>query len=253
MLTVRKIFGTATIVAMVVVGVYAVYRSSVYQQCTADKAKQASYQQEYERYATLMIHVDCLGPFAHETHGPIVAVFTIILAGSTILLWISTRDTAIAAKVAAEHIPRVERAYLFLWKELKHKITPNPLGGDILEVQFAFHNHGKTPAILRRIEVDIRVIERYPTTLREIAEDMPMGFALSSEGTTPFFPRRQLIKPEHWTNFKQRKCLLLFLGVVKYNDVFGDPHETGFCLEWDVISGQGGFSPSPTDTLNYYT
>jgi hypothetical protein len=46
---------------------------------------------------------------------------------------------------------------------------------------------------------------------------------------------------------------LLFLGVVKYNDVFGDPHETGFCLEWDAIGGQGGFSPSPTDTLNYYT
>jgi hypothetical protein len=163
-----------------------------------------------------------------------------------------TERAAIAATTAAEHIPRVERAYLFLWHELKYKITPNAGGaipGQILEVQFAFRNHGKTPAILRRIEADIRVVEAYPTTLREIATDMPSGLILSADEKTPFFPHRQLIQPEHWTDVQRRQRLLLFLGRVDYRDIFGNNHKTGFCFEWDG----NGFTPSSTETLNYYT
>lgn len=55
--------------------------------------------------------------------------------------------SADAARKSAEHIPRVERAYVFLFDEVRHARTPNPLGGTILEIQFAFKNHGKTPAI----------------------------------------------------------------------------------------------------------
>jgi hypothetical protein len=98
--TIRKtVFIISALAAMAVLCVYALYRSSVYQQCTADKATPSSY-------------VDCLGPFAHENHGAIVALFTIVLAVSTILLWLSTRDAAVAAKTAAEHIPIVERGYI---------------------------------------------------------------------------------------------------------------------------------------------
>ena len=39
-------------------------------------------------------------------------VFTLLLVISTTALWGSTRDAAYAAKIAAEHIPNVERAYL---------------------------------------------------------------------------------------------------------------------------------------------
>jgi hypothetical protein len=137
-----------------------------------------------ETLATGLLNI---GEFIHGYHQETVAIATVVIAIFTIILGLFTVNLAQSTRIAAKHIPRVERAYLFLWKELKHKITPNPLGGDILEVQFAFHNHGKTPAILRRIEVDVRIIERYPKALREIAEDMPMGFALSSEETTPFF------------------------------------------------------------------
>jgi hypothetical protein len=109
---VLKIIAAAIFALMLIVAAYAVHRSSVYQECTAGKAEQASQQQQNEPRAQFIVYVDCLGPFAHENHGPIVAVFTIILAFSTIALWFSTRDAALAAKVAAEHIPRVERAYI---------------------------------------------------------------------------------------------------------------------------------------------
>jgi hypothetical protein len=140
----RKIFGIAVLAAMIVVGAYAVYRSAVYRQCATDTATQFNYQQQYGRYAALMIHIDCLGPFAHENHGPIVAVFTIVLAFSTILLWLSTRNAALAAKTAAEHIPLVERGYIIgggPWP------TDDPDYGAV-----SLGNYGKTPAILKKVE-----------------------------------------------------------------------------------------------------
>ena len=52
-----------------------------------------------------------------------------------------------------------------------------------------------------------------------------------------------------WNEVIRRERLLLFLGRVQYVDIFGDLHETGFCLEWH----SDGFGPAPTETLNYYT
>jgi hypothetical protein len=141
---------------------------------------------------------------------------------------------------------------VFLWHELKHGRAPNPLGGEVLTVQFALRNQGKTPAVLRQINVEIRLLDRadgYPMTFRQIASDMPLGLVLSGDETTPFFPSRQLIQPEDWQKVMRRSHFLLFLGRVQYRDIFGDPHETGFCLEWDG----NGFGPSPVEILNYYT
>jgi hypothetical protein len=78
-----------------------------------------------------------------------IAAFTGILAVSTIFLWRSTRDAAIAGRRAAEHIPRVERAYLFVGPF--HPITQMKLNENyqITKVGLRFENHGKTPAILK--------------------------------------------------------------------------------------------------------
>src|SRR5687768_7316381 len=49
------------------------------------------------------------------THDPVafytslLALFTLVLGGSTIGLWVQTKKAANAAKLAAEHIPTVER------------------------------------------------------------------------------------------------------------------------------------------------
>jgi hypothetical protein len=177
----------------------------------------------------------------------------LVLAFSTVGLWTVTLSVARSTRKAAEHIPKVERAYLFLWHEVRRTITPNAGGalpGDVLRIEFAFHNHGKTPAILRRIEADIRVVEQYPATLRDVgANDMPPGLIVSGGTATPFLRRPQLIFAEQWQQVNRRERLLLFLGKVEYTDIFGEAHETGFCLEWFI----DGFSPSPDRNLNYYT
>jgi hypothetical protein len=118
-----------------------------------------------------------------------------------------------------------------------------------MEVRFALKNHGKTPAIMRQINVEMRVVNEFPTAFRQIANDMPQGLVISGGETTEFFPRRQLITAEDWIALPSRRRLLLFLGSIRYTDVFGVPHETGFCVDWDG----NGFGPSPSEALNYYT
>jgi hypothetical protein len=142
---VRKTIAAAMFALTLIVAAYAVYRSSVYQKCTAEKAEQASQQQQNERRASFMVYVDCLGPFAHENHGPIVAVFTIILAFSTIALWVSTRDAALAAKAAAEHIPTVERAFIHGGVHPKGRALV--CDGKKIRVRFSMANYGKTSRV----------------------------------------------------------------------------------------------------------
>jgi hypothetical protein len=82
----------------------------------------------------------------------------LIFGAQAYFLWGTLRATATAAKaaiIAAEHIPRVERAYLFvgpsqadeMWKQdetgqAHHRIT---------SVGLIFENQGKTPALIRRV------------------------------------------------------------------------------------------------------
>lgn len=179
-----------------------------------------------------------------------ISVYTLFLAIFTGVIGVTAIVQIRYLRRATEHIPRVERAYVFLAAEFQHTRRPNtiPNTGDIVEVRFALKNHGKTPAIMRRINAEIRVVDQLPIAFREIASDMPPGLVISAGETTDFFTHRQLIPAADWAAFPRRTRLLLFLGVVYYTDVFGDPHETGFCLDWDG----NGFGPSPTDALNYY-
>jgi len=197
-----------------------------------------------------IIRKRCVGDYVQLYANGIIALFTVILAGSTIGLWGVTRIAANAAKTAAGALPNVERAYVFLAAEFQHSRKPNaiPGTGDIIEVRFALKNHGRTPAIMRQINAEIRVVDQLPTAFRQIASDMPQGLVISGGETTDFLTHRQLIPAADWAAFPRRTRLLLFLGVIHYTDVFGKPHETGFCLDWDG----SGFGPSPTDTLNYY-
>ena len=72
-----------------------------------------------------------------------IVTFTALLALSTLLLWIYTRRVANAAKIAAEHLPAVERAYVFGGP------TDLFLLHDQASVRLAMQNYGKTPAVIR--------------------------------------------------------------------------------------------------------
>ncbi len=180
-------------------------------------------------------------------------ILTAVLVGSTIGLWTVTHTAANAAKSAAEALPNVERAYLFLASEFRHSQKPNaiPGTGDIIEAQFAFKNYGKTPAILTRIEAEVRTVTALPTELRERAVEIPPGLVIGSGEATPYFTARNLIVADDLPKIRTRERLVIFVGMVEYRDIFGKLHKTGFCVDRDPLGNS--FGPSPTQILNYYT
>jgi hypothetical protein len=88
-----------------------------------------------------------------------IMVFTGILGWFTVSLARSTR-------IAAQHIPRVERAYVFLHPDIGYA-GPLWAAGVIniraIKITFSLRNQGKTPAIIRRINVELGVFNSTPS------------------------------------------------------------------------------------------
>ena len=140
---------------------------------------------------------------------------TALLALSTLLLWFYTRRVANAAKAAAEHVPAVERAYVFGGP------TDLFLLHDQATVRLAMQNYGKTPAIIREWLVEFLAEEpkgREPTygssdrtVTNEILEPCKLfspATVYRSDDPAPFY----------------------IVGYIVYDDVFRRPHTTRFCV-----------------------
>jgi hypothetical protein len=80
----------------------------------------------------------CLGHFIQDNAEAIIALFTFILAFSTIFLWVATRDLVRGAKKTAE---QQLRAYLAI--ESGARIGPHTLTPQFM---LRFENCGQTPA-----------------------------------------------------------------------------------------------------------
>jgi hypothetical protein len=138
-----------------------------------------------------------------------------LLALSTLLLWFYTRRLAKAAQIAAEHVPAVERAYVFGGP------TDLFLLHDQASVRLAMQNYGKTPAVIRGWLVEFVAQEprgrkpAYDETKRtdsnEILEPDKLfspAMTFRSEIPAPFF----------------------IVGYIAYEDVFRKSHMTRFCV-----------------------
>jgi hypothetical protein len=107
----------------------------------------------YPTYLTVLgVRWYCLGEFVEDHGEAITATFTAVLAVSTILLWLSTREAAYAAKAAADHIPRVERAYIVGGGPTRPVDEDRNLIYDPDRGWVSIGNYGKTAAILKKVE-----------------------------------------------------------------------------------------------------
>jgi hypothetical protein len=91
-----------------------------------------------------------LGAFIHKYHDAILALFTVILAFSTILLWLSTRDLFRAAETQALLTQRIfvstERPWMSVVSATAGQLTVTPEQSTLI-VRFILKNTGKTPAM----------------------------------------------------------------------------------------------------------
>jgi len=144
-----------------------------------------------------------------------ILTVTALLALSTLLLWVYTRRAANAARIAAQYIPAVERAYVFGGP------TDLFLLHDQASVRLAMQNYGRTPAVIRGWLVEFLAQEprggkpaydeARRTAINEILEpdklfSPPVVFR--SEISAPFF----------------------IVGYIIYDDVFRQSHTTRFCV-----------------------
>ena len=144
-----------------------------------------------------------------------VVTFMALLALSTLLLWFNTRKAVTAARIAAEHIPAVERAYVFGGP------TDLFLLHDQASVRLAMQNYGKTPAVIKEWLVEFVAQEprgkspAYEATKRTVANEIlepdklfTPAAVFRSEIAAPFF----------------------IVGYIAYEDVFRQAHTTRFCV-----------------------
>jgi hypothetical protein len=179
--------------------------------------------------------------FAFGSAERAIATFAGILALSTVLLWINTRRTAKAARVAAEQIPAVERAYLF--------VAPTNISLDETRTETTVHlrvdNPGRTPGVLTMV-------------YGQFSKKPPKGdspeyegggskeFELvinSSNGMNPHDPASNVILP---VTFKiDFADPIHFWGYVEYLDILKKPHTSRFCTliypaqgKWEIAGGR---------------
>jgi hypothetical protein len=144
-----------------------------------------------------------------------IVTFTALLALSTLLLWIYTRRVANAAKIAAEHLPAVERAYVFGGP------TDLFLLHDQASIRLAMQNYGKTPAVIRAWSVEF--VAQEPRGAKPTYDKSK--HTATNEILEPF----KLFSPP--TVFRSEIPAPFFIvGYIGYEDVFRRSHTTRFCV-----------------------
>ena len=179
--------------------------------------------------------------FAFGSAERAIATFAGILAVSTVLLWFNTKRTANAARIAAEQIRVVERAYLF--------VAPTNITLDDASTETTVHirvdNPGRTPGILTLVygqfskkppEGEVPHYEGGGSKSFELVVN-------SNNGAGAHDPASNVILP---VTFKiDFTDPIHFWGYVEYLDILKKPHTSRFCAliypaqgKWEVAGGR---------------
>jgi hypothetical protein len=199
-----------------------------------------------------------LSPLWHDLILDPVAGFTAVLAGVTAILAISTIGlwivTWTAGKTAKRGLESLERPIVFGGitetgiAAADGRLTQNNL-------RLSISNSGRTPARLRRIEWDIRLapsggIAEPIDPTKMAGRELPVGILCVPGGpyeeVEKLFPRFSQADSDE-VRFQRQTVWVL--GFVRYEDVFGQHHLSGFALAYDQIGRR--FVRRGGDRYNY--
>jgi hypothetical protein len=148
---------------------------------------------------------------------------------------VAARQSAIAAKAAAEVLPKIERAYVFIMPELEWW-DPVPHSSGVgsyssrIGVKFRLENHGKTPAAVESIDARLKILAEPPDNRHHlIAAFHGEKIIPSGESWTPdSSPRNCAVTEALDDDIKNRRAAIWFYGSILYKDVFGNERITRF-------------------------
>jgi uncharacterized membrane protein YciS (DUF1049 family) len=172
----------------------------------------------------------------------------VMFAGILFLMWRAAR----ASTSAARALPILERAYVFLGQDTSLTL-PDALGSSAsVRVRFnvAFANHGRTPAVVRWVNLNHQYLSEPPDGVYEEHERHGVGLVIGA-GQSEIFPDRDLILPRsEWEKAKAGEGGVYLHGRVVYQDIFSAPRETYFCRRYDIA--RRAFTVVESEALNRY-
>jgi hypothetical protein len=204
--------------------------------------------------------------FYRKTVDEPVAVFTLVLAASTILLWRVTDRSSNAARDAAEALPAIERPYVLVSGggslAINRQLTQT-------ERPAVFHrtgNYGRTPAIIENVragfsrnnrchpDMPSRVEEThqllFTRTLKADQEFQYLWIFYPDDWTTAnlWAEQGQIISPIREPDIPPGEELFLWV-IINYRGAFTKGHETSIC--WKYSSTEHMFLSHGGDQYNY--
>lgn len=187
----------------------------------------------------------------------------------------AAQKSAYAATKTISTLESQERAYLFV-EEINLLQEDNLYIGtsynspeDIIKIgtmespgenhaQLTIINHGKTPAVLTGIYMVIdlfdnasSVAEYFGNILQPTNPTIAHGTEVIISGKKGFHNSDFLMSTNLWQYVITSESDLLCVGCIKYEDIFGKPHNTVFCWKYEELKND--FSPYNKYRFNYIT
>jgi len=178
-----------------------------------------------------------------------IGLMLMLLFGGILL---AMRRAAKASTAAARALPTLERAYVFLGKDIA--VTLPDVLGPSAAVRITFHasftNHGRTPAVIRWINLDHRYLGELPEGIFADHERHGVGIVIGAGETHALADGQLTIPRSEWQRAEAGDGAIYLDGRVVYHDIFAAQHETYFCWRYDIPSR--AFVVVESEALNRY-
>lgn len=174
----------------------------------------------------------------------------LLLLFAAILFFV--RRSAVAATAAARALPILERAYVFPSRDTSLTLPDNlgPSASVKMTFNVLFANHGRTPAVVRWVNIEHQYLGEFPEGIYEDHERHGVGVVIGA-GESRLFTCRDLTLPRsEWQRAETGDGGVYLHGRVVYRDVFSIQHETYFCWRYDIPGRT--FSVVESEELNRY-
>jgi hypothetical protein len=147
------------------------------------------------------------------------------------------KEAARAAQAAAEALPTVERAYVFMVPALTFGTSVPHSSGvgeryNRISVQFRIENLGKTPAAIESVYVRLGVLPDPPDNRTHLISNIVAGEAIvrSDDAWIPaeINPIICNISESEFDDISNNRAAIWFYGSILYKDMFGGERTTRF-------------------------
>jgi hypothetical protein len=170
----------------------------------------------------------------------VIAIFTIVLTISTVLLWWATKNAANAARIAAEHIPTVERAYVKM-SHAKPGLRIN-YPEQNFRVIVGVKNFGRTPARITDVRLKHIVLEKgetlpiVPDYSKVGGEEAIEAFLVADD---EFFHDVTFDFVRSQAEVQDGTVTIYIIGYVDYIDQYGQRQRGGYARVYDAERESG--------------